>query len=81
MLQRIKRLWALSGLTHIETGAIHGQFNPDGRPVYRDIVTLVKGDIGDGKAEFIGEGTEAEFIEQEQADKGNKGWLDRIKRL
>lgn len=37
--------------------------------------------LGDGKAEFIGEGTEAEFLEQEQEDKGNKSWLDRLKRL
>jgi hypothetical protein len=38
-------------------------------------------DEGDGKAVFFGEGTHDEFIEQEKADKGLKGWYDRLKNL
>ncbi len=37
--------------------------------------------LGDGKAEFLGEGTEEEFIEQQREDKGEKPWYDRLKNL
>lgn len=34
--------------------------------------------IGDGKAEFLGEGTAQEFVEQQRADKGMDKWYKRI---
>lgn len=36
---------------------------------------------GDGKAEFLGVGTEEEFIEQQRIDDGSKSWYDRLKNL
>lgn len=36
--------------------------------------------FGDGKAEFLGEGTHEEFIDQERADKGEDKWYKRILR-
>jgi len=37
--------------------------------------------LGDGKAVFIGEGTHDEFLDQEKADQGMKGWYERLKNL
>lgn len=36
-------------------------------------------EAGDGNAEFFGEGTEEEFLDQERAEVGLKAWYDRIK--
>lgn len=36
--------------------------------------------LGDGKAEFLGEGTVAEFEEQQKADNGTLPWYKRILR-
>lgn len=36
---------------------------------------------GDGKAEFIGQGTEEEYRDFELQEKGMKGWIDRLKQL
>lgn len=64
MFNRVKRFWELS--------------NKDPKAV-EQAMSLTKEDldympeIGDGKAVFFGEGTEAEFKEQEEADKGFKG--------
>ena len=38
-------------------------------------------DRGNGKAVFIDDGTEEDFIEQERKDKGLSGWYERIKKL
>jgi len=37
--------------------------------------------IGNGKAVFLGEGTQEEFIDQERKDSGLKGWYDRLRNL
>lgn len=36
--------------------------------------------LGDGNAEFLGEGTTEEFLEQERTDKGEDKWYKRILR-
>lgn len=35
----------------------------------------------DGKAEFLGSGTEEEFIDQQREDDGSKPWYERLKNL
>lgn len=37
--------------------------------------------LGDGKAEFLGEGTTDEYLDQLREDEGSKSWYDRLKRL
>lgn len=73
MFTRIKKLIALSKLS-IERTTI---LTPDGI----EPVVVLKEALGDGKAEFLGEGTTEEFTDQERADKGTKGWYDQFKRL
>lgn len=64
MLKRLKRFWQLS--------------NKDPKALEK-LETLTDAQIdlipveGDGKAEFIGAGTEEEFKDQQKADKGLKG--------
>lgn len=36
--------------------------------------------LGDGKAEFLGEGTHEEFVDMQREDNGTKKWYDRILR-
>lgn len=38
-------------------------------------------DAADGKAVFLGEGTQEEFVEQERKDAGLAGWYKRIRNL
>lgn len=69
MFKRLRRMWQLSDkdIKALET------LTPE---EIQNIPVL-----GDGKAEFLGEGTEEEYIEQERKDKGLKGWYDRLKNL
>lgn len=62
MLKRIKTAWALSGLKASDLNVLAGKHNIE-----------LELPIGDGKAEFLGEGTEQEFKDQQNADKGFKG--------
>lgn len=41
----------------------------------------VEEELGDGKAEFLGEGTEAEYLDQQREDEGSKAWYERLARL
>lgn len=61
MFNRIKRYWALSkkNLKVLEE-------------LTEEQIAQIT-DAGDGKAEFLGVGTEEEFKEQEKVDKGFKG--------
>jgi len=72
MLQRIKRLWALSRKD----------------PKQIDKLLEVPGEIiaklpepGDGKAVFFSEGSQEEFEEQLKEDKGLAAWYRRIRNL
>lgn len=38
-------------------------------------------ELGDGKAEFIGEGTHEEFVEFQKEEEGLKPWYERLKNL
>lgn len=71
ILQRIKN--AIKGFKEPQgfewSGFIQPQNDPEGT-VYKTIATL---NIGDGTAEFLGEGTQEEFEKQEKEDKGFKG--------
>lgn len=41
--------------------------------IARGVIKLGQEPLGDGKGEFLGEGTEQEFEAQQKADKGLKG--------
>lgn len=41
---------------------------------------ILEESLGDGGAQFLGEGTHEEFIDQEREDKGTKKWYERILR-
>lgn len=46
-----------------------------------EVPTEIKDEfLGDGNAEFLGEGTTEEFLEQERTDKGEDKWYKRILR-
>ena len=68
IFQRIRNLWRLSDAIIVEQGAKH------------DSITIQAVE-GDGKAEFLGEGTQEEFLEQQREDAGTKPWYDRLKRM
>lgn len=74
MFKRIRRMWELSSKDP-EVLEKYEKMSPD------EIATIPEASKGDGKAVFLGEGTTEEFIEQERADKGLKGWYDRLKRM
>lgn len=61
MLDRIKKAWALGNLKESELNALAEKHGIE-----------LELPIGDGKAEFLGEGTEEEFKEQQDGDKGFK---------
>ncbi len=64
MLKRIKRMWELS------------RKNPEALNKLLDIPDEVLKSVpsaGDGKAEFIPEGTEADYLKFEKEEKGFKG--------
>lgn len=66
--KRIKNLWSVS-----EHGsAADNQLREALKDAGPNIPAPTE-DLGDGKAEFIGEGTEADFKEQEKEDAGLKG--------
>lgn len=56
------------------TGFVQPQNDPPGTTYINPLTQ------GDGKAEFLGEGTHEEFIDQERADKGEDRWYKRILR-
>lgn len=72
MFKRIRQMWRLS--------------NKD-EEVLERLETLTPEEInaipdkGNGKAVFLGEGTQEEFVEQERKDAGLAGWYKRIKNL
>lgn len=61
MYQRLKRAWKLS--------AVNDDLSLE---KLEKIVDEHPEQFGDGKAEFLGEGTHEEFLEQEQEKKGLK---------
>lgn len=72
MLNRIKKLWKLSKKNSEALSVLEN--------LTQEQLDLVP-DEGDGKAVFIGEGTEEEFKEQEKEDKGLSAWYKRIRNL
>ena len=71
MLQRLKKLWALS---RKDTKALE-EVTPE------QVDKLPEDNPGDGKAEFIPEATQEDFDEFEKEEKGTKAWYDRIRKL
>jgi len=69
MLKRLKRLWKLSKKDPKELE----RFTPE-------VIAKIP-EAPDGKAVFMGEGTQAEFDEQLKADAGTDKWYKRIKNL
>lgn len=74
MFKRLKKLIALS------------RKDPKALKVLEDLteeqLALVpEEELGDGKAVFISQGTNEEFLEQEKEDAGMKPWYDRLKNL
>lgn len=70
MLQRLKN--AIKGFMEprgfVWTGVLKPQNDPEGT----QYVTVAEMELGDGKAEFLGEGTTEEFEEAERERKGFK---------
>lgn len=67
LFKRILKAWKLSKIPAIE----------DADYVYavkdEKIVLIQAEELGDGKAEFLGDGTQEEFLESEKERKGLKG--------
>lgn len=74
IFKRLRNIWDL-GLYKPTTNA---RMEVNGKPI---LVLEADVDLGDGKAEFLGDGTQEEFLDQQRADEGSKGWYDRLKRL
>lgn len=72
MFRRIKTLWTLSKKDDRVLQALDGL-------TQEDLDNLPNHD--DEKAEFFGEGTATEYVEQEREDSGMKAWYDRLKQL
>ena len=74
MLDRLKRLWKLSKKDPIALDKLIG--------ISLDSLTDEQieklPDAGDGKAEFLGEGTEEEYLEMKRKDDGTDKWYKRI---
>ncbi len=74
MFKRFHRVWELSKKDP-EILDLYEKLTPE------EIADIPNVSKGDGKAVFFGKGTTEEFIELERADKGLKGWYDRLKSL
>jgi hypothetical protein len=72
MFKRIKKLWQLSNKDPKALEVLEGLTDEQLKSVP---------DEGDGKAEWLGEGTEEEFIEQQRKDNGLQGWYERLRNL
>lgn len=79
MFKRIKNLWNQSKTSepvYVDITKLNDREFEDLKRALKSpgvVVPLNQEPIGDGRAEFFGEGTEAEFKEQEEEDKGFKG--------
>ena len=72
MLKRMRRMWELSNK------------DPEALKALESLpATVIKSipERANGKAEFLGEGTEDEYLDLERKDKGLKDWYDRLKQL
>lgn len=72
MFKRLKRLWTLT------------KKDPKALEVLEKLTDeqlKVVPEEGNGKAEFIGPGTQEEFLDQQRDDEGMKGWYERLKNL
>lgn len=59
--------------TYVNVGNYDELVASQARKRYHNTGTVITPLIGDGKAEFLGEGTHAEFLESEKERKGFKG--------
>lgn len=71
LIRRIKQAWRISRLPDVVI---------DSTPNVADLIAKEQ-ELGDGKAEFISEGTHDDFLEQQRIDDGTKPWYERLKRL
>ena len=67
LIQRIKRVIKASKLTEEELAK------------QAAVVEAAGATQGDGKAEWLGEGSTDEFLDQQREDKGMRGWYDKFK--
>lgn len=86
IFKRIRNAWALrnadvldvSGLSITEIDEKIQTLKPSHINFGEGMVFPVE---GDGKAVFIGPGTEQEYKDQQNADSGMAGWYERLKNL
>lgn len=84
MFKRLKNLWKLSSDKDLSTlmnltedmTSSSGVLTQEKWNRFKEIELE-----GDGKAEFLGEGTTEEYEDMIKEDKGEKPWYDRIKNL
>lgn len=72
MLKRIKRLWQLTKKDSKALEVLEG---------LSDEQLAIIPDESDGKAEFLGSGTQEEWLEQQRDDDGSKPWYERLRNL
>jgi hypothetical protein len=73
-LRRLKRLYKLSKKDETALSTLEKL-----TPAQLDAVP--DANEGDGKAVFIGQGTQTEYEEQQHADSGMLAWYERLKKL
>lgn len=84
ILNRIKKAWRLSqfpeALVIDATKLSDAQIKVlSAEP--ESAIEIVKDPIGDGKAEFFGEPSEADQLAFEREEAGTQAWYDRLKNL
>ncbi len=77
MTQMFKRLKRLIALTKKDPKALEVLE----KLTDEQLALVPEQDLGDGKAEFIGEGSHEEFLEFQKEEEGMKPWYERIKNL
>lgn len=72
MFKRIKKLWQLTKKDPKALEILENLTDEQLKSVPEE---------GDEKAEFLGMGTEEEFVKQQRKDNGLQGWYERLKKL
>lgn len=72
MFNRIKRLWQLTKKDPKALEVLEG--------LSEEQLAIIP-EQADGKAEFLGSGTQDEWLEQQREDDGTKPWYERLRNL
>lgn len=79
MLKRLKNLFTKNVPDTVIVD--RSKLSPEARQFFDEIMkTSNERLVGDGKAEFLGQGTEEEYLEQQRKDDGTDKWYKRIGR-